>query len=94
MKNWMFKLLLLGMAAVSLEAANIEKIYIPEESVSIYDKQILVSFGLESVPILKVFSDSQGLFILREDLPLGFWVCRNGHANYPWNLVCSKCGST
>jgi hypothetical protein len=93
MKIWILKLLFTGMFAVSLEATNIEKIYISEESVSLYNKQIFVRFGRESAPVLKLSSDSLGLYILKEDLPFGFWVCANGHVNYPWNFACSTCGS-
>lgn len=93
MKNWVFKLLFLACAVTSLEAANSEKIYLSEDSISIYGKQILVNLGVESIPFLKVYSDSKGFYVLKDDLPLGFWVCKKGHVNYPWYAACFNCGS-
>ncbi len=94
MKNWIFKTMFIASLSMSFEAiANSEKIYVQNDHVLVRGKQILVEFGAESIPIARLASDEHGLFIYKEDLPIGFWVCDNGHTNYPWTFICSVCGN-
>ena len=70
-----------------------EKVYFSSDCVKLQQNQIFIQMENEWVPIQRISVDGRGYHVYSTDLPLGFWICRNGHPNYPWNLVCSTCGA-
>jgi len=69
-----------------------DKIYIQPLNVTLRGNEIWIQLDTEWVRVRSLSSDANGVFLAKDDLPLGFWICKNGHTNYPWTFVCS-CGA-
>lgn len=69
---------------------NMEKEYISPDQVFVSEDGIFVIENGELSPVCGIMQDSEGLYSLK--LPLGYWKCRNGHPNPPWNATCAVPG--
>lgn len=99
-------LLLLGPAAVSAkckcgkppkENKYVEKIYLNPSEIDILDKQIYVKVEDEAIPVLTLYTDQEGVFVLvrrrQGRCPEEYWECDTCTGCTPWHSAeCDWCG--
>lgn len=71
-----------------------DKIYLSEEEICLYNKQIFARVNGSWYPTNQLHCDASGIYVQLSDDAMGFWTCnRCGKVNYPWYFSCEQCGN-
>ena len=67
------------------------KIYVKEHQVKITDGKMYIEFDGEPCRVSEILEDEKGIYVNSVSF---WWVCRNGHPNPPWRIICMVCNQT
>jgi hypothetical protein len=84
---------LLSARGECLSTDRTDRMYVQPTDIALKDREIWIRLENRWVQVNHLSTDATGVYLAKDDLPLGFWVCKNGHTNYPWTFVCF-CGAT